>query len=246
MNEAKSKVLVIVEGKKTEPKLMKKLFSIYGIDKKHNIVSYNTKIYALYNQMFRDNPEENDILQVLKEHENDLEMKELLNERYSDIILIFDLEPQDPEFSEEKILEMMEFFVESSDMGKLYINYPMVESFYHMKSIPDPEYNSYIVTMDELKAGTYKSRVNRENRNRNYTKFAIDKMECNKVILQNVDKAWIISEDYHMNLDMDLYLPDPVKILNRQLLKIKTEDVVSVLCTCVFYIADYNPKFLLD
>ena len=38
------------------------------------------------------------------------------------------------------------YFTESSEMGKLYLNYPMVEAFYHMKSIPDENYTSYLAT----------------------------------------------------------------------------------------------------
>lgn len=37
-------------------------------------------------------------------------------------------------FTPEKIKRMSDYFVESSDMGKLYLNYPMVEAFYH--SVP--------------------------------------------------------------------------------------------------------------
>ena len=242
------KILVLVEGEKTDIRLMEKLFKVYGIDKKHTIVSYKTNIYDLYNRMFKGEPEEYDILQVLKERERDEGMRDLLNEQYSDILLIFDLDPQDPLFSEDKILEMMEFFTESSDMGKLYINYPMVESFYHMKSIPDFEYNSYLVTMDELKEGTYKRRVNTENRNRDYNKFAIDRKECNTVILQNISKAWEVSNNKHFDINVDivdgLNLPDSVNLLNNQLSKLKREGVLLVLCTCIFYIVDYNPKYL--
>jgi len=96
---------------------------------------------------------------------------------YSDILLIFDFDPHDPQFSDYKISEMINFFVESSDMGKLYLNYPMVEAFYHMKSIPDEEYNSYTVSMDELITKKYKQRVNCENRNHDYSKFAVNKAE---------------------------------------------------------------------
>ena len=46
---------------------------------------------------------------------------------------------------------MAEYFTESSDMGKLYINYPMVEAFYHMKSIPDNDFDTYTSSMEELK-----------------------------------------------------------------------------------------------
>ena len=246
MNKEKSKILVIVEGAKTDVRLMEHLLNIYEIDEKHEIVSYNTNIYALYNEMFRDDDPENiDILQLMKEREKDPIKKELFDVYYSDILLIFDFEPQDPQFSEDKISRMIDFFVESSDMGKLYINYPMVESFYHMKSIPDEEYDSYTVLMDELIARSYKQRVNFENRNHDYSKFAINKNECNVVIHQNIDKSWKLCRLQRLFSDIDTELPDSNEILHNQLLKMKSENSLAVLCTCIFYIAEYNPKLIL-
>ena len=135
-----SKILILVEGAKTDLRLMKRLLHIYGIDEGHEVVSYNTNIYTLYKEMFSDgDPDSIDLLQLLKERETDSGRKEMFDAHYSDILLVFDLDPQDPNFSLDKILQMLQFFVESSDMGKLYLNYPMVESFYHMKSIPDEE-----------------------------------------------------------------------------------------------------------
>ena len=52
MADAKSKILVIVEGQKTDYKLMEHLLDVYGISASHEIVSYNTNIYTLYNEMF--------------------------------------------------------------------------------------------------------------------------------------------------------------------------------------------------
>jgi hypothetical protein len=72
MAEGKRKILVLVEGAKTDAALMGRLLSIYQIDAKYEIVSYRTNIYTLYQEMFEEN---------------------------------------DP-----------------SDMGKLYINYPMVDA----------------------------------------------------------------------------------------------------------------------
>ena len=105
-------------------------------------------------------------------------------------MLIFDLDPQDGGFSPDKILEMQNYFVESSDMGKLYLNYPMVEAFYHLKDIPDDEYYDRQATMEELIHHTYKSRVNSENRNHDYGKFALTKEECSIYypLLQNILK----------------------------------------------------------
>lgn len=242
----KSKILVLVEGEKTDYKLMNHLLQMYGISESHEIVSYNTNIYTLYNQMFRDgDPESVDILQILKEHESDETKKNIFDYRYSDILLIFDLDPQDPTFTADKILEMVSFFVESSDMGKLYLNYPMVESFYHMKDIPDAAYDSYTATLEELRNRKYKERVNRENRNHNYSKFATTKEECSTVIQQNIDKAWLLSETERVVDGITQILPDASAVLKAQLRKMEEDQLISILCTCVFYIADYNPNLLV-
>ena len=241
-----SKILILVEGAKTDLRLMERLLHMYGIDVSHEVVSYNTNIYTLYKEMFADgDPDSIDLLQLLKERETDSGIKEMFNVHYSDILLVFDLDPQDPNFSPDKILQMIQFFVESSDMGKLYLNYPIVESFYHMKSIPDEDYNNRVVSLHELYEGTYKQRVNRENRNRDYSKFAVTREECNIVIKQNIDKAWYISEMVRMEDNKEHEPPEPIEVLRTQLSKIGIEEAISVLCTCAFYIVDYNPKFIL-
>lgn len=234
----KPKILFLVEGAKTDVRLMQKLLSVYGFDQKYEIVSYNTNIYTLYNEMFRDNDlADLDLLQVLKEHEKDPRKKPLFDQSYSDILLIFDLDPQDPLFTSDKIQRMTEYFVESSDMGKLYLNYPMVEAFYHMHDIPDAHFNEYFATQEELSNGTYKQRVNQENRNRNYTKFAVTKEEYNAVIQQNIEKArWLCN--------VPDGIPDEISILSAEL-RYWEQQMISVLCICVFYIPEYDPKLII-
>ena len=240
MAEKKRKILVLVEGAKTDVALMERLFSIYQIDFKYEIVSYCTNIYTLYKEMFEDNdPDDMDLLQLLKSREPDLVKKTLFDESYSDILLIFDLDPHDFGFTPEKIRHIAKYFVESSDVGKLYINYPMVEAFYHMTSIPDLNFNTYNATLNELSAGTYKARVNRENRNHDYRKFAATKEECNIVIRQNISKAWLVVGDPE-----DDMLPSQAEILNTQLNSIQNENRVAVLSTCAFFIPEYNLKLI--
>lgn len=226
MIENKRKILILVEGAKTEVALMKHL---------------SINIYTLYHEMFEDNnPADIDLLQLLKSREPDPTQKVLFNDSYSDVLLMFDLDPQDPCFAPKKVSRMAKYFVESSDMGKLYINYPMVEAFYHMASIPDPNYDFYFSTLDELLTGKYKARVNRVNRNHDYRKFATSKMECNTVIKQNISKAWRLTGN---NVKNDL-LPAQSKILNYQLHLIHSDMQVAVLNTCVFFIPEYNPELI--
>jgi hypothetical protein len=241
MAEGKRKILVLVEGAKTDVALMERLLSVYKIDVKYEIVSYRTNIYTLYREMFDGNdPADIDLLRLLKSRESDPAKMALFDESYSDILLIFDLDPHDPGFTPEKISRMAEYFIESSDMGKLYINYPMAEAFYHMASIPDPNFDSYCATLDELIAGEYKARVNRENRNRDYRKFAATKDECDIVIAQNINKARrIVDGD-----PVDDSNPSQPELLSAQLNFIRNTKRVAVLCTCVFFIPEYNPILL--
>ena len=244
---SKRKILILVEGAKTDFRLVKHLLDVYELDEQYEIVSYNTNIYALYNTMFKNvDPAEISLLEHLREHEPNPVKKQIFNEKYSDILLVFDFDPHDYEFSDEKILEMSGYFVESTDMGKLYLNYPMAESFYHMKSIPDYDYNSYTASIMELKDGLYKRRVNAESCNRDYRKFAVMKRECNIVIRQNVEKAWLLvgkTNEFH---DNNPGVPTLKDILLKQLELLHSEKTVAVLCTSAFYIIDYNPKLVLS
>lgn len=238
MSKQKAKILILVEGEKTDVRLMRHLLNVYGISDNHTIVSYNTNIYTLYREMFADgDPSSMDILQLLKSQEKNEERRKIFDEVYSDILLIFDFDPQAPDFSSEKITEMQEYFTESTDMGKLYLNYPMVEAFYHMKNIPDAEYISRCVKLDELSC--YKTIVNQENRNHDYTKFAVNKAECDIVISQNIEKDYAVAK---RQLVGDL--PDAFVILQKQLEKLSQEKFIAVLCTCVYYIVKYNPRLV--
>lgn len=239
MADTTSKILVLVEGAKTDVALMEKLFKIYQFTTKYQIVSYCTNIYTLYHEMFEENdPESIDLLQLLKSREKDPCKKALFDEAYSDILLIFDLDPQAPDFTAEKICRMTEYFVESSDMGKLYLNYPMVEAFYHMESIPDEKFSGYYATLDELLAGCYKARVGRENRNHDYRKFATTKTECDIVIGQNLQKA---NRILHRNANA---IPPQLDLLSAQLSILAEAQRVAVLCTCIFFIPEYNPALI--
>ena len=241
MSNNRKKILMLVEGARTDVRLMNHLLDIYGISNRHEVVSYNTDIYTLYKEMFEDNdPDSMDILQVLRSRFDDNDKtKKMFEPVYSDILLIFDLDPQSHGFDEEKIIKMQAYFNESSDMGKLYVNYPMVESFYHMSTIPDPNYYTRTATLSERRRGEYKLRVNQENRNRDYSKFAVNKAECDIVLSQNFYKGSIL---YGGN---KTERPDETTILLKQLEYIRKRGEVYVLCTCVYYILDYKSELVI-
>jgi len=109
-----------------------------------------------------------------------------------------------------------------------------------MKSIPDTDFDSYTASLDELKNHQYKKRVNLENRDRSYIKFIKNRNECSTVIRQNIDKAWrIIGKDSYKE-----FAPESQDILRSQLSALSDLEKVFVLCTCCYYIAEYNPEWI--
>ena len=240
-NTGRKKILILVEGAKKDVKVITRLFELYSeLDVKYEIVPYCTNIYVLYQEFFEKDggSDELDLLQVLKSKEKNLGKKKIFDERYTDIMLVFDLDPQDDKFTDEKIRKMEAYFCESSDMGKLYLNYPMIEAFYHMPNIPDPGYQSRTVSIDELIKGKYKERVQQETRGNDYNKFIKGRADANYVILENISKAYkLLGEEVEISgrwREVNLSA-----VLERQLEFLET-GYLYVLCTCVMFIYDYN------
>jgi len=200
----KRKVLLIVEGERVEVQLFNQLFKVYNLSLNYDIFPYKTSIYELYERMFKGNEDcldSLDLIQTLKSKDPD---NKLLDEYFSDIVLIFDYEPQDNRFTPEKIELMLNYFNKSTDNGKLYINYPMVESFKHLKSIPDRDYIDRIVSLDTVKKGKYKELVGKEAALKDIRKY--DQRICNQVIIHNIIKSYyILYKNYNMNEIREMY-----------------------------------------
>lgn len=155
MTEIK-KILLLVEGEKVEKELFSHVYKLYGIDN-IEIVAYRTNIYALYHRLLKDYSingeidfEVIDIPLFLNDYFN-LQQDDILNESdFSDIILIFDFDPHDPNYSSKKLMLLIENFSESSDKGMLYINYPMIESYKDLSQIDDEEFLTSTVHMSDL------------------------------------------------------------------------------------------------
>lgn len=84
-------------------------------------------------------------------------------EDFTNIILAFDYERHDTNFSEEKIMKMQQCFADAADMGKLYINYPMIESYQHICALPDKEFPERKIPVSLQPGREYKALVRRQS-----------------------------------------------------------------------------------
>ena len=132
------RTLLVVEGNHEKEELfffILRCFPEIDISPK-DILVYNTTIYDLYERITSeyDNYWDDVDLPLLLSKESS--QGRLTKRDFTNIFLIFDYERQHPFFSESKILKLQECFDDSTDRGKLYVNYPMVESYLDIKTLP--------------------------------------------------------------------------------------------------------------
>lgn len=163
-------ILFVFEGKddKTYFESIKRLF----FPEKSNtfVCTYNSNIYSLYTKLiehdtFNETLEVNTV-SVLKEillEKGDETLKNVREDEISEIYLFFDYDFQETsrtlEENNTRLYKMLDFFTNETANGKLYINYPMVESLRYTKELPDNNYWTYAVTRQKCKDVSFKRQV---------------------------------------------------------------------------------------
>lgn len=235
------KILFICEGESREKQFCNFIIDKYFIqnNKEKEYVAYGTNIYGLYDEISKDKGL--NIVELIKERalsKNDKVTYDKLSlGGFSEIYLIFDFDFQapEPQFDINKIMKMVKLFDNETEYGKLYINYPMIESFKHFKSIPDKEYNSYMVSKeDSLK---YKKIVGDLSAIPHFSDITEKVLEI--IIKQSIDKCSYISNINICNYEIYLKVCSQKKILKIQIQKLNEENKVFVLNTGLFWGIDY-------
>lgn len=234
----KPDILFIVEGASAEPKLVKKISSVIG-EHQYSIYPYKTAIYELYEQLFAD--ENLDLLLVLKEKESESSRRSMLSKKYTRIYLVFDFDSQHQKYSHSKLLQLINYFNDSSEKGKLYINYPMMESHRHLSHMPDLDFIHRTIDVDQLShykqiVGdfTFYSDLNR------YTYEIVTNMIAHHMIKYMklvFDLTTMPTYDDFKNWtnDADLIL------LNKQIEALE-QGFIYIINTSIFYVVDIKPK----
>ena len=172
----RSRILLIVEGKTEKETLFRQLLYCFPeiSVREEDILVYHTNIYSLYEQIhneYDDDWEAVDLPFLLSRSSG---QDRLWARDFTDIYLIFDYERQDPCFSEEKIQKLQSHFLDSTGNGKLYINYPMVESYLDLNDcLLDRSYRDRSVFASMQRGGTYKRQFDKRARQWGLT-FASD------------------------------------------------------------------------
>ena len=236
---ADKNILFVVEGENDETSFISTIFKVCYKNQNYCFYKYKTNIHVLAKKIEEEYPDfdesdEFDIRLVLRSLGNE----DVLSRKYTDIYLIFDFDPQhsDPQF--EMVKRMMLYFNESYDKGKIFINYPMIQSYKHFSKLPDQNFKNKIVSDADFYH--YKELVNEESNFKQLSKY--DYFTIYSLAAHHLKKANYIINDTYSIPDKISYLDwDFSNILEKQILSFCDNQFVYVLNTSIFILIDYAP-----
>lgn len=246
-----AKILFVVEGRKTEKELIKRLSEVFGFSAE--LYTVNGNIYMLYQAVKNDPYAET--VKVLASMSNSESDKSVLSNVFTDVFLVFDCDAQHTMSRGEAdvmsaheiacrnmslICEMAARFDESTDplKGKLLVNYPMVESFRDCDDFFDVSYGSAEVHVDELKA--YKARVGGKRLVRHHIKD-FSKQNFQDLMVMNLCKLNKVFADRFAAMQYGdfLGLNNQLEIAKAEFSFMKSRSVLSILNTLLFFPLEY-------
>ena len=127
-------ILLVFEGEVTE-------YKVYELLQKHGLgigkeilTTFKAEIYQLYKQIIEDDA---DLFLLLQE--KDKSLCSISKDNISAIFLFFDFDCHATQAVDEKVGELINYFNNETEDGKLFVSYPMVEAFKYFKQCSDLE-----------------------------------------------------------------------------------------------------------
>lgn len=234
---------MVVEGAKQEPRLVRALIEAYGLGEEYEVYSYGTNIHELYERMFKDDDSDSlSLMGVLKERAT-LGDKHLFDVDYSDVLLVFDYDPHDNRFDPDGLVKMLDYFNDSTDEGRLYINYPMVEACKDFRSSRDLTFMDRKVDIEEIP--NYKSVVGNLSRYQSYERdFTLP--DLNYLVALTAAKACrVANPSANVLMTAEAFgTLDHGEVLCEQNKLLENRGEVWVLGTCLLFPAEYSQKLV--
>ena len=243
-------ILFVFEGARAEPNIFKSLNRLYFRQEEVRIVSCKHDLPTLYKHLVEN---DYDLFRTLPLEENDIDIPKdkRIDTLFSQIFLFFDYDFQHRgglDYVNDILDEMLDYFDDETENGKLYINYPMVESLKYTKQMPDEEYYKYTVTREDCANHRFKGMAEAfaYPQAKAYKFIDLDKTNESEVLnnwellkLQNVKKA-----NYIVNGKIDLpkckeYINQKSLFVVQKAKYVTPSESVSILNSFPIFLFDY-------
>ncbi len=219
---------------KTEKQITDSLTKYFINDEDNTIIRcvYCNDVYELHKVIAEDR--DLDTFALLKEiPQNEQTLAAYTRNDFAEIYLFFDYDGHDNLAEDEKVKEILSFFNEETDTGKLYISYPMVEALKHI-----PNHINFKDLKVPAKANIqYKKIVNSEAKNELKQLKKYTKETWVSLIAIHLKKMnFVIEDDYSLpsknKTQFDLFLKQLEKY-------IEVDATVAVLSAFPIFLFDY-------
>jgi len=227
-----NKILFIFEGEKTEKQVADNLTK-YFVNSNLNVqCAFCSDIYNLYGRLSDD--EDLDTFAILKTIEyNKVILSPYNRNDFAEIYMFFDYDGHIPNANDSVIKDLLLFFNEETDMGKLFLSYPMVESIKHLNDTID---------FKELKVKAkeninYKKIVSEQCGNHLKNLTLLTKENWLEIIESHLKKMNFIVND---NYSLPTSIISQVVVFQNQLSKyLEIDSTVAVLSAFPVFLLDY-------
>ena len=188
-------ILFIFEGDKYEPPLYEGIKALFFPKSNDQVIcSFCSSIYTFYKRLKDEFDGFADVVDVLKtELAKTDPQNELFGYKSADfesIYLFFDYDFYRGNLTTKnaQIRELLEYFNEETENGRLFISYPMIESIQYTKELPDSNFYEYRVKREDSIGEKFKKEARQFCYYRGYT-FLKDADNWKHIVRQNVFKA---------------------------------------------------------
>lgn len=156
-------ILFIFEGAAYEPSLYDGIKSLFFPRSNDQVIcSFCSSIYTFYKRLKDDYGEFADVVDVLKielkKTDPENELFKYKSADFESIYLFFDYDFYRDNLTKKnaQVRELLEYFNEETENGRLFISYPMIESIQYTKELPDSKFHNYIVKREDSKGEKFK------------------------------------------------------------------------------------------
>lgn len=227
-----SKILFVFEGPRAEGQIKDNLTQ-YFVNENSNVhCAYCSDIYQLYNKIHSD-PDLDTFFLLKERQQNKISLSKYSRDDFAEIYMFFDFDGHATNAEDDKIEELLSFFNEETETGKLYISYPMVEAIKHFSCEVDFK-NLKVEARKNIK---YKKIVNDicDPKFKNLTQLTLD--DWVQLLLIHVQKMnYIVNDTFTIPNDL---ISQNIIFLNQRKKYLEIDNTISVLSAFPIFILDY-------
>ena len=248
-----NRILLIVEGEKREKDFFDQYKKVKKFSNDLEIVPFcqNIKeLFRLSKEYIFNGIKPNNIIDILMDSNVSEDDKKRLEGQFTDVYLIFDLDIQNAKTDDaiidylNDIKELILFYNDSTSIGQILINYPSMDSIYHVR---DNEYDSYKdikIKSNLVENENYK--IFLSEKKLTYDCSKLSQNDYNMLAAMNLKKANHIVNKKYQIVDHKTYEYEltQMNILVAQINNILDESFLFVLNSSLFMDVDLFGKTL--